>query len=286
MAIDWIKMRTDLYRDPKVCILADYISDPDGDLSCYVNQNMQRNMTVTRNVMRNAVVGALLSVWGVMRHRGKSQNGSLVCNGVTIHVIDDIADMNGFGEAMEAVGWVVQTDDGIVFPSFFDEHNVDPKEKSDTKNAERQKRYRDKKNIQSNADSNVTSNVTHNVTVTHREEKRREENIYPTPTAAPSSVDQIFAINHHWTPSPDLQARAGLFGLKPSDITADRVGEFISYWSAQTLKRSQAQWDHALLKAIKRHTETAKANPKAKISDSISFVEKHTDTSWAAGVIQ
>ena len=175
MAGDWIKMRTDLYRDPKVSVMADILMDEEGDLAAYVDQHCQRNMTVTRNVTRNACVGALLSVWGVMRHRGVRIGDDLVCMGVGLWVLDDISDMPGFGNAMESTGWVQENDQGLIFPRFFDEYNVEPDGKNKSKNAERQARYRDRKRLTFAPESNVTSNVTRNVTVTPRIEESRVE---------------------------------------------------------------------------------------------------------------
>ena len=181
MAGDWIKMRTDLYRDPKVCLMADILSDEKGDLSRYVSQQIQRNMTVTRNVTRNACVGALLSVWGVMRHRGVRVDDDLKCFGVGLWVIDDIADLPGFGVAMAAARWVVETEDCLIFPRFFDEYNVEPDGKQKSKNAERQARYRGRKKAKSEPGSNVTGDVTRDVTVTPREEESRVEKSKDTP---------------------------------------------------------------------------------------------------------
>ncbi len=147
---DWIKMRSDLYRHPKVILMASGLMRP-GPLAEYVNQNCQCSMAVTRNVMRNATVGALVSVWGVMRHRGTRRGDDLFVSGVGISVVDDIADMDGFNEAMTDAGWLIEEEDGLVFPRFFADHNVDP----DEKNRERQRKFRDKKR-----------NVTRNVTVT------------------------------------------------------------------------------------------------------------------------
>ena len=166
MAADWIKMRTDLYRDPKVCVMADILMSGDSALARYVNQNMQCDMAVTRNVMRNVTVGALVAVWGVTRHRGKRVGDDLVVYGVTVSVVDDIADLPGFSDAMLAAGWLAESSEGILFPRFFEEHNVDPSDLAKQKNNERQQRHRDKKRAA--CDSNVT--VTH---VTHRVEKRR-----------------------------------------------------------------------------------------------------------------
>lgn len=146
MSSDWIKMRTDLYRDPKVCLLADRLMDMKGDLAAYVRQNTHCDMAVTRNVMRNVTVGALVTVWGVTRHRGKRYENDLIIHGASVSIIDDIADLPGFGEAMQHVGWVVQTEDGLKFPNFFEDYNSDPSVSTREKNAERQRRYREKHN--------------------------------------------------------------------------------------------------------------------------------------------
>ena len=179
MASDWIKMRSDIYRDPKVSVIAESLMSHDGDLARYVNQMCKRDMAVTRNVMRNVTVGALVSIWGVMRMRGKRNSDDLVCAGVTVSVLDDIADLPGIGSAMEHAGWVVQDDNGITLPNFFEGYNVDPAEKSDSTNAERQRRYRERKAALARGESadggRDERNVTRDVTVTPREEKRREE---------------------------------------------------------------------------------------------------------------
>lgn len=184
MAGDWIKMRTDLYRDPKVCALADLLLSKDGDLSRYVNQMCQRDMTVTRNVTRCAVVGALVSVWGVLRHQGKRDGDDLAVDGVTNAVVDDIADMPGFGDAMEHVGWLISDEDGIVLPKFFRELNAEPVK---TSGAERQKKYRERKR-ESDVTRDVTrdsaGDVTDAVTVTGEERERREEKETPNPPLA------------------------------------------------------------------------------------------------------
>lgn len=181
MASDWIKMRSDIYRDPKVSVIAEALMDKDGDLARYVNQMRQRDMTVTRNVMRNVTVGALVSIWGVMRQRGKRSGDDLFCDGVSVAVLDDIADLPGIGAAMEGVGWVIEGADGITFPNFFEGYNVDPAEKKTNSNADRQRRYRERQAAEKAEISGDEEGVTRDVTVTHREEKRREEKHPPTP---------------------------------------------------------------------------------------------------------
>jgi hypothetical protein len=194
MAADWIKMRSDIYRDPKVSVIAEALMAREGDLARYVNQMCQRDMTVTRNVMRNVTVGALVSIWGVMRQRGKRCGDDLTCDGVTVSVLDDIADLPGIGAAMESAGWVIEDESGITFPNFFEGYNVDPAEKNASSNAERQRKYRERKAAEKHAEpsgeSRNAGDVTRDVTVTHREEKSREEKYPPTP------LDEIVELYH------------------------------------------------------------------------------------------
>jgi hypothetical protein len=176
---DWIKMRTDLYSDPKACVLADCLMNERGPLATYVSQHCQRDMTVTRNVMRHVTVGALVKVWGVMRFSGKRVGDDLVRERVALRILDDVTDLPGFGEAMREAGWVREDANSLIFPNFFEEHNVDPSELQRRKNAERQQRHRDR---YASRDNNVTEPA--------REEKRREDSNTLSLLTEPISQDQ------------------------------------------------------------------------------------------------
>lgn len=187
-------MRTDLYRDPKVCAIADRLMHQHGELAQYVSQNCQRDMTVTRNVMRNVTVGALVSVWGVMRLRGKRVNDDLVFKSGTLWIIDDLSELPGFGEAMASIGWVLADEDGITFPNFFSDYNVDPNEDANSKNAERQRRYREKNKLKSNVTDDVTKASQSNAREEKRREEKKERNTKTPAIAAPDGVaDSVWA---------------------------------------------------------------------------------------------
>jgi hypothetical protein len=132
-------------------------------------------MSVTQNVTRHAVVGALVSVWGIARHQGKRDGDNLVLSNVTIDVLDDIADMPGIGCAMAKVGWVTEARNGLVFPKFFAENNADPLEKKRQQDAERKRRQRANESRGTSRDVPRDSSRDGHVTVTHREEKSRVE---------------------------------------------------------------------------------------------------------------
>jgi hypothetical protein len=84
--------------------------------------------------------------------------------------IDDMVEMPGFGEALLAVGWVVEDGEkGLVFPNFL-EHNAPQKTRPEAKTgAQRTKEWRERKR--------KSEGVTLRDACDGREEKRREEYI-------------------------------------------------------------------------------------------------------------
>ncbi len=246
MATDWIRMRTDLYRDPKVSVIADLLMEPRGPLGRYVNQMCQCDMAVTRNVMRNVTVGALVSVWGVMRQRGKRNGDALQCSGVTALVLDDIADLPGFGDAMVACGWVVETDDGIEFPNFFEEYNSDPHEAAKSKNAQRQAAYRARKKAE---EEEAERNVTRDVTVTPREEKRREEkNSSPdgeeidAPGGADLLGDQVKPAKKPRKPKAETVKTLTVADLEADGVAPDAAAEFLAHRARKRAPLTPLAW--------------------------------------------
>lgn len=171
MAGDWIKMRRGLRHDPKVIAIARHLSarrdfmnwwsDP-VRVTCHANVT---EIVTFANVTR-VTVCALLDVWAALNETVKMDG---VAPFMVLQDIDDIAEIPGFGEAMESVGWVrVLESEGLGFPNF-GEHNTPARERTREPKtpAQRAKEYRDRKKAESDR---------HGVTSRHeREEKRREE---------------------------------------------------------------------------------------------------------------
>ena len=144
MAGDWIKMQANLPDKPEVWHVSGITGiDPD------------------------AVVGKLLRVWAWFD--AHTVDGNAV--GVSFPLIDRIAGVAGFGEALHLAGWLEHTSNGISLPNF-DRHNG-KSAKSRALTNERVAKNRAKGNAACNADT-VTKSVT-------REEKRREEVNTPQP---------------------------------------------------------------------------------------------------------
>lgn len=229
MVGDWIKMRTDLYRDPKVICMAESLMSADGELNRYVSHNSDRDMCVTRNVMRNAVVGALVTVWGVLRHQGKRDGDSLRLSGCSLSVIDDIADLPGFGQSMLAVGWLVKDAKGLLFPRFFEENNIEPQADAKAKNAERQRRFREARKAESNAKSNELRNVTSNVKSNAREEREKEKSNNSL------SVTGIEVLIPESMQTPEVQKKAAFWFqhlelMAPDKVPIRNSPQMQSFW--------------------------------------------------------
>jgi len=234
MAGDWIKMRTDLYRHPKVIIISDYLLLPDSALAQYMSRDMSVTPNVTchatsvkchiSSVTRNVTVGALVSVWGVFRHRGSRDGDDLVMENCMLEVIDEIAERPGFGKAMQVVGWAVDNQKGrLVFPRFFVEHNVDPEEEKRRKAAERQRRCRERKSSRNGA-------------VTERDVKRDSH-------AQSKSKSKSKSNNNKTSASADVCAEPPQSGNsappEPSEFSFDTTGKKSKTWNLPQAKLAE-----------------------------------------------
>ena len=140
MSGSWIKMRTSLATDPHVVRIASAL---DAD-------------TCPPNVRELLVVGALHKTWALADEH--TEDGFLP--GYTPEVLDRLVGIQGWSEALEAVGWLVVTPDGIAIPHFESHNGASAKRRA--KEAARKRAVR--KASAPDADRKRT-----------REEERREE---------------------------------------------------------------------------------------------------------------
>ncbi len=113
------------------------------------------------NMDPDAVVGKLIRVWSWFDTHTVSGNGA----GVTSPLLDRISGVTGFVAAMQAVGWIEVTPEGVSLPNF-DRHTGETA-KGRALTAKRVANHKNKSNAKGN-DPIVT-------TALPREEKRREE---------------------------------------------------------------------------------------------------------------
>jgi hypothetical protein len=95
MAGDWIKMRCNLWDDPRISNLCDSTGEKEA-----------------------AVIGGLYRLWVIADQH--SEHG--VLPGLTVKAVDRKTCVKGLGEALVAIGWLVETPEGVQIARF-DEHN-------------------------------------------------------------------------------------------------------------------------------------------------------------------
>lgn len=187
MAENWIRMRAGLLTNPKVIRMSRLLAENRFFMDWWTRgTNKQCDETIYElcdvTVVTRVTVGSLLSVWSSV-NEASQENGFV--KGITLFEVDEMAGVPGFGDAMLAVGWVEETDSGLLFPNFH-EHNTVGKARQVERSsgaktpAQRTAEWRArKKQLELDVTSDVTSS--RDVTVTsqsdHREEKRREEKI-------------------------------------------------------------------------------------------------------------
>jgi hypothetical protein len=159
MAGDWVPMRVDLDRDPKVIAITDFLAT-DRDFMNWLTNPVRRSCSesayehVTRDVLVSVTVRGLLRTWGTARVDGRRDDLDLVLEKTDLDTIDTIAGIPGFGEAMGYAGWAVADEDNfrVTFPKFF-LRNASTDELRREKDAARKRRERQKASQISSADN-------------------------------------------------------------------------------------------------------------------------------------
>lgn len=148
MAGDWIKMEAATPDKPEVLAITAKMGWDDPDLA----------------------VGKLFRVWRWFDQH--TTDGNAV--GVTKTLLDRIAGVTGFAEAMESVGWLAEHDDGITLPNFEKHCGKTAKKRAQTAN-----RVAGHRANASDTGGNANSNAGSVTPALAREEKRREEKKNP-----------------------------------------------------------------------------------------------------------
>jgi hypothetical protein len=209
MAGDWIKMRKSLLGDPRVV----------------------RIMSALR-ADRFRTIGGLFSAWCLLDEQ--TEDGIL--QGYTAEVFDEVVGLNGLAKAMQSVGWLVISPQGVAAPNFT-EHNG--------KSAKR----RDQENVRKMSARHADKLQTESALEKRREEKsdrREEKRIEETNTDIhPDKPDS--------SPSPKRTRRPSVAIDRPDDISE-------GHWRDWTACRRKPVTESVLVR-IRR--EAAKAGISA-----------------------
>lgn len=214
MAGDWIKMRNNLWDDPRVSSICDLTSSSEA-----------------------TVIGALYWLWASADEH--TENGFLP--GLTVSSINRKTGVQGFGEALLSIGWLAQEPDGLTI-RHFEEHNG-TSAKRRCMEAQRKANVRTRSG--QTADKMRTDGGQNAPFCGAREEKRREEYSDTDvsggkPPLAPSEI--IFGYGLPLLTNagtPEKQARSFLGGLRKShgdDALIDKLRDCLKAKPLQPLE--------------------------------------------------
>lgn len=205
MAGDWIKMRGNLWDDPRVAKMVDMTDSSEA-----------------------AIVGALYWLWATADQH--TEDG--IMEGLTLRGIDRKTGVKGFGDALVAIGWVADHPDGVRIIDFEKHNGTSAKKRCAT--AKRVSVYRTgNDDVTQQALQDEHESVT---SALAREEKRREENnntplppdggggvVFPNPKPKPGELTPGFVdFWETWPVTDRKQARGKCFDVwKKAKLEAD-----------------------------------------------------------------
>jgi hypothetical protein len=151
VAGDWIKMRGNLWDDPRVSKLVDLTGSSEA-----------------------AVIGALYWLWSTADQH--TEDGCMP--GLTKRQIDRKTGVPGFADALEEVGWLADDPQGVVILKFEEHNGTSAKRRC----MDAQRKASGRSMSASDADKDRTDDGQKASKLGAREEKRREEKEIPPPT--------------------------------------------------------------------------------------------------------
>lgn len=215
MAGEWIKMRTNLWDDPRISRLCDLTDQPEA-----------------------MVVGGLYWLWAMADEH--SEDGFLP--GLTLRAIDRKTSVAGLGQALSDIGWISEAEGGLQVVNFDDHNGGSAKRRS--MDAKRKATVR--KVSASDADKKGTP-----CGARTREENINPSHT-PGATSAQPEIGP-FAMHLDWRPTPKiLTAYARTAGVPADSFTTEAMGPFIVHHSAKATFKPEAEHVGALVNWIKR----------------------------------
>lgn len=185
MAREWVKMRSALLTNPKVIRMTRYLLEcPEfiewwtrgTEISCNDLRDVCDVTVVTR-----VTLASLMCVWSAANEA--LHDGENIIRGATLFEIDAMAGAPGIGAAMELVGWVVVSADGVYLPNFQEFNTPQSSRAEPMTGAQRTARWRRKKQGCDESDESDE-----NVTRCDAEKRREEFSLIRSDAAMPDGA--------------------------------------------------------------------------------------------------
>lgn len=239
------------------------------------------------NIDPDAVLGKLVRIWTWADQQTIDGNAGSVTKGV----LDRLAFITGFADALITVGWLAYVDEKLVLPNF-ERHNGE----SSKKRALTNRRVADHRKRE-------TQKVTQPALQKALPEEEEEEDIKdkphigdaknshvdnskgadePDPDAnnaklngyvAPGGMGEFgkFQMRDDWKPDPQFNQRAALWGITlKTEITPFELADFITYWKAEGKAFHHDQWQQKLARSVQQ----SRARPVAQQQRDVNAISE------------
>lgn len=208
------------------------------------------------NIDPDAVLGKLVRIWTWADQQTIDGNAGSVTKGV----LDRLAFITGFADALITVGWLAYVDEKLVLPNF-ERHNGE----SSKKRALTNRRVADHRKRE-------TQKVTQPALQKALPEEEEEEDINKTPLSPregiqihPDSLPGIaepigkFTMHENWQPSEDFVMRARTWGhsIPAEGFKQTELAEFIAYWTAEGNVMQHVQWEQKFARLLMQRRSRA-----------------------------
>lgn len=233
------------------------------------------------NIDPDAVLGKLVRIWAWADQQTIDGNAGSVTKGV----LDRLAFITGFADALITVGWLAYEDGRLILPNF-ERHNGESSKKRALTNrrvAEHRKRETQK----------VTQPALQKELPEEEEEEdikdkppllAREENFQPQPVD-PQFIQGIpepigkFTMREGWQPSADFARRAAVWGIKlpASGYQQTDLAEFTAFWQAEGKVFQQVQWEQKFARHLERKRSV---NGKGKPAEAEEVPHWNSPEGW------
>lgn len=211
MAGDWIKMRGNLWDDPRVASLVDATDTGEAQ-----------------------VVGGLYWLWATADQH--TEDGAMP--GLTLRQIDRKTGIPGFGAALASIGWIAETADGIELSNFTEHNGSSAKRRAS--DAQRKANFRSVSASDADKSRTTDGQYTPDCGAREREEKRREED---------NTTNVVCAVAVA-SPTP-ARKRSAPATQKPEDVDQQTWDDWVSLRTKKRASVSLTVVDEARAESVK-----------------------------------
>jgi hypothetical protein len=206
MAGDWIKMRGNLWDDPRIASLCDFTDAPEA-----------------------MIIGGLYWLWSSADQH--SENG--VMPGLSLRAIDRKTGIKGFGDALVSIGWLADHPEGVRITRFEEHNGTSAKKRCATAKRVANHRSGDTEVTGDDESCNAISvtqelHEEHNgvsVALAREREEKSKPSISEQTTSTTNTVRATANISP--SPSPDLQDRCKTLSDRLAKLESARTGKSV-----------------------------------------------------------